>query len=227
MTCSMMLDRMLEADVHELSGRGETDIASHVRACPRCRAVAEALVRDTDELSRAVRATRTATTVRRRRLAAVPARVAAMTALAGLAAAVAVIVLRRADRPTGSHTAAGAPVVAQLVAVMPPVVARGVGAAPDAPPLGATRRPSNRVARVARPTGRAIRPSAVTVEPTVVASAQRAVAVLPVRIVPPPRQPLGNTVTAEPPAGRRANIIPTDRPGVTVVWLYRVGQPSS
>ena len=213
MTCSVMFDRMLEADLHELSGRGETAVAVHVRACARCRAVANQLVHDTDALSRTIGAT-PATTVHPPRAFALPARTAAIV---GLAAAVAVIVVRQTNRPTRSPMASG-PVVIQAVTVTPPVAPPV--AMSDPVPHAQARRTSNRLARVALPTGRAIQPSAVTVEPTVARSVQPAVAVLPVRIAPAPRQPLGNTLTVDPPAGKRANIIRTNRPGVTVVWLY-------
>ena len=209
MTCSLMLDRMLEADLDELRGWGESVVATHVRGCTRCRDVANQLVRDTGGLSQSIRALPEATPARRRSVA-LPARAAAM---AGLAAAVVLIVVRNTGRPTGSHTATSA-VVMQPVTVSPPVAPSVIVA--GVAPRAQTRRASTRVARVVLPTGRAIQPSAVTVEPT----AQRAVAVLPVRIAPAPQQPLGNTVTVEPPAGKRANIIRTDRPGLTVVWLY-------
>jgi len=209
-----MLDRMLEADVGELCGRGESAVAAHVRECTRCRAVANQLVRDTSGLSQVIRATPAGVTLRRRRSTAAPARAAAIV---GLAAAVAGILVRYMDRPTDSYTAKSR-VVMQPVMVSPSAAPSivAVGAAPRVQ----TRRASNRVARVPLPTGRLIQPLAVTVEPTVAASAQPAIAVLPVRIAPAPQQPLGNTVAADPPVGKRATIIRTDRPGVTVVWLY-------
>jgi hypothetical protein len=213
MTCAVMLDRMLEADVGELRGQGESAVAAHLRECTRCRTVANRLVRDTSGLADFIRTTSAPVTVRRRHSIAMPARVVAMV---GLAAAVAAILVRYTDRPADSSSAKSG-LVMQPVMVSPP-------AAPSIVVAGAarvqTRRASNRLARVPLPTGRPTQPLAVTVEPTVVASVQPAIAVLPVRLNPAPQQPLGNTVAADPPAGKRANIIHTDHPGVTVVWLY-------
>lgn len=213
MTCAVMLDRMLDADLGELRGQGESAVAVHLRECTRCRAVANRLVRDTSRLAHFIRTTPATVTVRRRRSIAMPARAVAMV---GLAAAVAAILVRYTDRPADLSSAKSG-LVMQPAIVSPPagptIVAAGATRAQ-------TRRASNRLARVPLPTGRPIRPLAVTVEPTVVASVQPAIAVLPVRIAPAPQEPLGNTVAADPPAGKRANIIRTDRPGVTVVWLY-------
>ena len=51
MSCSTMLDRMLEADLHELDGTADSVLARHVRDCARCRTVASQLVSDTRSLA--------------------------------------------------------------------------------------------------------------------------------------------------------------------------------
>jgi hypothetical protein len=39
--CSEALDLLLEADLPELEGKGDSELAGHVQACLRCRAVAD------------------------------------------------------------------------------------------------------------------------------------------------------------------------------------------
>jgi hypothetical protein len=66
---------------------------------------------------------------------------------------------------------------------------------------------------------RAVEVAAVTVAPTVVAAHDPPVPVVPVKLDVAPRESLGSGVAVDPPAGKRADIIRTERPGVTVVWL--------
>ena len=54
-TCRAMLARMLEADLGDLTGRGDDALAMHVRECVTCRAVADRLARDTELLARSIR----------------------------------------------------------------------------------------------------------------------------------------------------------------------------
>jgi anti-sigma-K factor RskA len=42
--CDNAFERMLEADPAELSGRSDSELAGHVRECPRCQAVATELL---------------------------------------------------------------------------------------------------------------------------------------------------------------------------------------
>ncbi len=61
--CRAALERLLEADPAELAGQGDGVLATHVRDCPRCAAVAARLLAGQDELSRALDALRPATGV--------------------------------------------------------------------------------------------------------------------------------------------------------------------
>jgi len=210
MTCLGVLDRMLEADASELRGQGDTAVAIHVRECAKCRAVAELFVRGTDALSHSLTEIPVEMTGKRPRAFARPARLAA---IAGLAAAVSVIAVRDWSGPAVPPT-----IVMQPVTVTPAISPRVAVADPVR--RAVTRRGSTRTARAPVPTGRTTQPSAVTVAPTVVAAVQPALAVPPIRLAPTPRPPLGDSVSADPPAGKRASIMRTDRPGVTVVWLY-------
>jgi len=225
MTCKEMLDRMLEADLAELEAQGESPIAFHLRECERCRAIAAQLVRDTRDLARWVPSV---DVVRVRpmphRSSVRPARAAVII---GVAAALVVVMVRSRHRPsTAMHPG---------LVVMQPVTASSSPSAqlgPDASPGARTTAAVSAIPRRSRPTGRISQPvprrdgpnafvtAAVTVERTVVAPAERPVAVMPVRLSPSLEPPLGDTVSVDPPPGKRADIIRTDRPGVTVVWLY-------
>jgi hypothetical protein len=44
MNCSTAADMMMEADPQELSGEGDSDLASHLEGCSSCRAMAEQLI---------------------------------------------------------------------------------------------------------------------------------------------------------------------------------------
>lgn len=227
-TCRAMVDRMLEADLDELNGRGDAVLAMHVRECARCRAVANRLVQDTDALGGAIRSVHRAPArgVARGR-SAVSHRVPA-TMLIAVAASLAIIAIRplrhRVDGPAVA-TVALSPV---LVRVPPePAVSPSLGTATliGRPPSGrvGNRHPSRR--REPRPVGyrepmRAVASIAVRVERTVVAPAARPIPVAPVKLEVAPRTSLGSGVAVDPPAGKRADIIRTERPGVTVIWLY-------
>lgn len=50
MTCDQSLARMMEADPHELRGEADTELAAHIRGCPRCARVAETLVAEVDAI---------------------------------------------------------------------------------------------------------------------------------------------------------------------------------
>jgi anti-sigma factor RsiW len=52
--CGAALERLLEADAAELEGRGDYELAAHVRGCARCGAIAARLVRGQAELARAL-----------------------------------------------------------------------------------------------------------------------------------------------------------------------------
>ncbi len=61
--CRAAFERLLEADPAELAGRGDGELATHVRDCPRCAAVATQLLAGQKELDRALDALRPATGV--------------------------------------------------------------------------------------------------------------------------------------------------------------------
>ena len=228
MTCRAMVEQMLEADLAELTGSGGTNVARHLTECPKCRAVAARLLRDTRTLARSVLPVRMEPVVappRRRRHAG---HVARSTAFAGIAASLVIMAVqarRRVDPPPSPPT-----VVMHPVTVVAP--AATVTASVQVSRLSAIANDSRRTTlrhvlpfdRTTRPLRReiahAVVPVAVTVEATRVTPAQHAVPVTPVRLDGTPKPPLGNRVAVEPSAGKRASIIRTDHPGVTVVWLY-------
>jgi hypothetical protein len=226
-----MLERMLEADLDELSSHGRTPIAQHLRECARCRAVADRLVRDTRTLARGVArgAFRPTEAPTRPRYVGPWNRSAAFVAAAAVLAVVAVRSSRREAGAPRVQSVAMRPVVMHPVAVAPLVSLRDTSPLPPADRAGhrspATRRTvsaslADRSPR-ARDLGAATLPEAVKVEPTLATPVDRAVAVRPVRLDVAPRQSLGDGVAVDPPPGTRARIIPTDRPGITVVWLHQ------
>jgi hypothetical protein len=217
MTCAMMLDQLLEADLPELSGIGDSAVAAHVRECPRCRAVAEQLVRDTTALASATAPTRR---VGRRKLG---------VAAVGLAAAILFVVVVRA-RPSATSTGARSPndsvVVAASSGRSSTVAATGASASELAPTSGMNPRRlrhepprrsagSRQAAIVLAATAEPVRVDAVRAEPMTPAAS-----VAPVRLdAVPTNAPLGLGVRVDPPAGMHARVLRTANPGVTVVWL--------
>jgi anti-sigma-K factor RskA len=61
--CDTALERCLEADPAELAGRGDSELATHVQECPRCRAVGEKLLAGQEELASALSEARPRTDV--------------------------------------------------------------------------------------------------------------------------------------------------------------------
>jgi anti-sigma-K factor RskA len=49
--CKTALERLLEADPAELSGRGDSELATHLQECERCAAVAKQLLAGQQELA--------------------------------------------------------------------------------------------------------------------------------------------------------------------------------
>jgi hypothetical protein len=54
MTCSEARERLLEVDPIELAGKGNSELAAHVRGCSRCAAVAQVILNDERDLGRAL-----------------------------------------------------------------------------------------------------------------------------------------------------------------------------
>ena len=50
MNCDVAREEMLVADLHELRGEGDTDLAMHVRTCAQCRRQAEIILGEYDTL---------------------------------------------------------------------------------------------------------------------------------------------------------------------------------
>ena len=222
-TCTAMLERMLEADLGELTGRGDAVLATHVRECARCRAVADRLARDTEALGRSVR--------RAPDLAVAGSRSGAVRAVPAVALiAVAASLASIAIRPVW-HFADDRRVteIVRLPETVPTAsdvsVSHSSGAVTVRPGPSAARAGDRDLPRrrASRPTRyqqvRAIEVAAVTVAPTVIAAAERPMPVAPVKLDAAPRQSLGSVVAVDPPTGKHADIIRTNRPGVTVVWL--------
>lgn len=232
-TCQAMLERMLEADLDDLNGHGDAALATHVRECTRCRAVARRLAADTAALGRSVRALRRAPESIAVSSRSAIVRLAPTVALIAAAASVVFIVLRSvhgrssgeasvvadAERTRAESSSAG------LVVRSPIIRSLGTAHATERTVLtrqgGRDLRRRGTSGRVAfHEPARTVAAVAVTVAPTVIAAVPRAVPVVPAMLGKRPRDALGSVVAVEPPAGTRAEIIPTNRPGVTVVWLH-------
>lgn len=56
MNCEIARELMLEADLSDLSGSGQTELAGHLRDCPACRARAERIFADSRTLAATVEA---------------------------------------------------------------------------------------------------------------------------------------------------------------------------
>jgi hypothetical protein len=224
-TCTTMLEQMLVAELDELAGGGDAALATHLRHCATCRAVADRLLRDTEMLGRSIRSVNRMPGVAVAGSRAVVARRVSAAALVAVAASVAVVAIRPSRGVTGEARVASVVRRQPAGPVLPyvPAQSSGTPATPrvSSPRLGAS---DSRRLRGPRPIpirerARAVEMAAVTVAPIIVAAADPVVPVKPVKLDLPPRQSLGNAVAVDPPAGTRADIIRTDRPGVTVVWL--------
>ncbi|MEX2154377.1 MAG: hypothetical protein WD825_13640 [Gemmatimonadaceae bacterium] len=192
MTCTQMLERLIEAEPAALAGRGNSDVASHVRECARCRAVASQLLADTRMLALAV--DRGAVVRRIRPIMIAPA-------LAG-AAALAFAMLP--DQPSSPTTLgrSRAPVVAVTpVVVAPAVVSPALPAVVWSRTLttvASTPAPRPQVAR-AYPPATPLIANPMQVAPTEISYQQ---------------------VAVTPPPGKRAAVMRTSDPAITVVWVY-------
>ncbi|HEV8410107.1 MAG TPA: hypothetical protein VGQ30_06340 [Gemmatimonadaceae bacterium] len=112
MKCENRLILLLEAEREELEGRGTSAVATHVRECARCRAVAARLVADTGMLAAQVIARRAETPVARRVLSR-PLVFGAALAAAAAAIALMLMPVRDARRAPQAHgqTASARPAV--------------------------------------------------------------------------------------------------------------------
>lgn len=191
MTCTQMLERLIEADPDALAGRGNSDVAVHVRECARCRALATQLLAETRLL---------ATVVER---GAAVRRIRSSVIIPALAAAAAVAFVMLPDQPT--KPAIVFPSRAPAVAVTPNVVAPVV----VAPALPSTKRTSTpaAVASTSAPRRQLARAYPVATP----------IAAMPLQV---PAEISYQQVAVTPPPGKRAAVMRTSDPAMTVVWVY-------
>jgi hypothetical protein len=232
MTCLTMLDRMLEAELEELEGRGDSAVAGHVRECARCRAVATQLVLDTTRLADVVQQARPSRPpVRPARRAG--GRRAGHVVGWGVAAALTLMAVR-AWQMTGPSSAASTGRTPNATYA----AADASAAAGAARQTGGERHDSSRVASPSRrptvtgrrhgrspviPTPSTVRVLPVSLRPLTPVAAVEAVRLRATPVAPP----LGTEVQADPPPGRRATIMRTPSPSVTVVWLSESPSPGT
>ena len=198
MNCADCHNAMLDAEPDELRGRGNGELARHVRGCQRCRSFATAIVADTRVLARVVALDSGGRATRRR------------GAIAGLAAACVVLALgARAISSRVPHPVDVPPIApaASHVAVTGGAESPGtVARSPERPTTAVT---GSREAFVAE---RRIR--AVAFQPA-------AFEAVPIRHPSSP-EPTDSTpiITVRPHGGRRAAVFKVAQSNVTVVWLY-------
>ena len=242
MTCALMLDQMLEADLPELNGVGDSALAAHVRKCARCRAVADQIARDTHVLASVVKRSREIAAESTPRARSVAARSYGIAAVA-LAAALSFVAVRtRSPYSTPRGPNAIPPVVVSsgtsitpVVSAPTPITTATSTSVPRLPNQPNRARRSSRNHPIAPTTSRsttavphtpstlvlASTPEAVRVEPVLAQRVGPAPSVEPVRLdAIPSGPPLGNRVRVDPPAGTRARVMRTANPDVTVIWLY-------
>ena len=196
MNCASVLESLLDAELSDIAGQGNSALAEHLRSCVRCRRLAGQLLVDTRLLALAMPAAVMSTRVSRR------TRYAAL-APAGVVAALMIVTISRSPRQADAPATTRAQVVpdttsvATVSTVIPPTLNRT--------PVVRSARP--------RATAGAMR------------AFQRPVAVAPVRMESSMRSSTtpvttSSVVSVDPPAGVRATILHTSNPKLVVVWLY-------
>jgi hypothetical protein len=229
MTCLTMLDRMLEADLDELDGRGDSALAGHVRECARCQAVAKQLRLDTSRLGDVVQQARPS------RPPAGPARRAGGSRTVrvgawGVAAVMALMAVRAWHR-TGTPSAGPVgrtPTATDATVEVANASRDTVGERHDGTRISSSGRQPAATGRDSGSPVMTATPPAVRVEPVSLRPLTPVAAVEAVRLdVTPAAPPLGTEVQADPPRGMRATIIRTPSPSVTVVWLSESPSPGT
>lgn len=206
MKCESMLLQLLEAEPDELRRLVDTPVTRHLASCPRCTAVAERLIADTAQLAFALRADAVAVKPERR--------VPRWWLVPGVATAALALLLWRGDTPPVVQQP---PTVAATAAplVAPPVV---VAEVPRSGQVNAPRTLTPRSVRI-RPEPQLV---AFRVEPVLI---EPEPAPTPVIVTPLPRSTgarasdARGAVIVEPPPTKRATILRSAVPGVTVIWL--------
>jgi hypothetical protein len=56
MNCTESQERVLDADVHELRGVGDSSLAGHIRTCTQCRALADRILEEQAHIRAALEA---------------------------------------------------------------------------------------------------------------------------------------------------------------------------
>ena len=191
MKCENSLVLLLEAEREELAGRGTSEVATHVRECARCKAVAARLLADTQVLATHV-ATRGVEARSARRSVARP------LVFGGALASVAAIAMLL--MPTREL---------QVAASVPLQAVARVSPAPVA-----VSSPSPRVVHE-KPL---VRIRETRFADAVAATPVRLVMSQTSEVHMPAAEFDGVSVT--PPAGIRSTVLATRNPKITVVWLY-------
>ena len=234
MSCSAILDQLLDADLDVLDGSADSDVARHLRGCARCQEVARQILSDTRSLAVAVADVRATielapaaaapTLVRPRRRSSVRIAVAA-----GLAAALGVVVAREWTRLNAVPRDASQSVAVNARMSDTPTLAMAPATVIASRPAELRhvrperrQRPAAEATQAEQPLDRGTPQVVATVAArTIVDPIRPPSAVVPVRIDTTTNVALGSTVAVDPPTGIRANIIRTPNPAVTVVWLYQ------
>lgn len=233
MTCTVVLEQILDADLEALEGRGGSDVAVHVRGCPRCAAVARQLLADTRSLAVAAQPASMMRGRARERagLLAPPA----VRLAVGIAAAALIAVVWR-----GVGAGASAPPAPTLALGAAPIASASRATSVSSPatlpapravnPMAAERQRSAATHRsredIGRPFPPAARVVAARVEAAPVAVPVRLRAGLPstpagtYRAAPRGHAARGADVAVDPMPGTQAMVMRTADPAVTVVWLY-------
>lgn len=216
MKCTEILELMLDVAPDELAGRGDSPLATHVRECARCRALADRLLADTRALAKAVESRAPRAVPRARRI---PRTLIGGGALVTtLAAAALVLAVLQRGKDTGTAPAVKAE----------PIAVPGVAAAESTPAVANARQTVAHDSSVL-PAGKSGQYAPVNSSALVPIKPQQYAVALPVQPTPliasPAHQPEGDAhsqsdITVTPSFGLRAAVMRTSNPNITVVWLY-------
>ena len=207
MRCHESLTLLLAAERDELEGRDSSAVAAHIRDCAKCRAVATQLLSDTTVLAELTPLP--AGLVRRQLvpMRSAPRNIARPVAWTGALAAAAVVIFLSVPRIPARQSA---PALASALITSQPVVQPAAAADPRT----ATGAPRRRTGNKSIAAVQATRFEGVTAATPVRFVASQAVDELAARSAD------SNGVAVSPPAGRRATVLATRNPAITVVWLY-------
>ncbi|MFI5233826.1 MAG: hypothetical protein ACHQSE_15110 [Gemmatimonadales bacterium] len=206
MNCRHMLTLLLDAEAEELEGKGSSVVATHVRECARCGAVALMLRSETGLVA--------AHAVARDAIAGADGHGGARRPgrfVRGGAIVTAVIVAFAWPR-AGARAPRGAP--ARTVAAAHATATGRQAPAVEHDPSPPTHAPRARLGRA----GNAVRVNAVRFADVAPATPVRFAASQSADPPVPPDD--SNGVSVAPPAGKSAAVLETRNAKITVVWLY-------